>query len=114
MQPERLRASYVKLIELYTEVAMDSKWKEERAGFIAGEIGGAVIDLILAGMVINRNNIIIMARTSLSTRRRIDLSKPIINQNRCCKNGVTIDFVPEIWQVAAKWQQGGSIVFLRP
>ncbi|WP_050116534.1 hypothetical protein [Yersinia thracica] len=46
---------------------MDSKWKEERAGFIAGEIGGAVIDLILAGMVINRNNIMEL----LDAKRRI-------------------------------------------
>ncbi|KGA67066.1 hypothetical protein DJ61_4249 [Yersinia enterocolitica] len=28
-----------------------------------------------------------MARALMLTRRRIDLRKPIINQNLCCKNG---------------------------
>lgn len=31
---------------------------EDRAGFIAGEIGGAVVELIIGGMVINRDAIV--------------------------------------------------------
>ncbi|HDL8497029.1 TPA: hypothetical protein PXR59_000551 [Yersinia enterocolitica] len=37
---------------------MDNSWQEERAGFIAGEIGGAVIELIAAGVAITRDNIV--------------------------------------------------------
>ncbi|MBE5254553.1 hypothetical protein [Mixta mediterraneensis] len=37
---------------------MESNWEEERAGFIAGEIGEAVIGLVLADEVINRDNIV--------------------------------------------------------
>lgn len=37
---------------------MENNWEEERAGFIAGEIGEAVVGLVLADEVINRDNIV--------------------------------------------------------
>ncbi len=39
---------------------------EDRAAFIAGEIGGAVVELIIGGVVINRDAIV----DSLETKRR--------------------------------------------
>ncbi|USL82645.1 hypothetical protein [Salmonella enterica] len=39
---------------------------EDRAGFIAGEIGGAVVELIIGGMVINRDAIV----DSLEAKRK--------------------------------------------
>ncbi|HRM40065.1 MAG TPA: hypothetical protein PLO11_08230 [Escherichia coli] len=39
---------------------------EDRAAFIAGEIGGAVVELIIGGGVINRDAIV----DSLETKRR--------------------------------------------
>ncbi|WP_145932106.1 hypothetical protein [Yersinia bercovieri] len=45
---------------------MDINWDEERAGFIAGEIGVAVIELISARTLINRDNIV----ESLEARRK--------------------------------------------
>ena len=39
---------------------------EDRAAFIAGEIGGAVVELIIDGVVINRNAIV----DSLEARRK--------------------------------------------
>jgi hypothetical protein len=39
-------------------VGMKNNWEEERAGFIAGEIGEAVIGLVMVGEVINRDNIV--------------------------------------------------------
>lgn len=46
---------------------MEDSWEEERAAFIAGEIGGAVIELIVAGVVINRDVIV----DSLEAKRRV-------------------------------------------
>ncbi|ELD8089819.1 hypothetical protein QJC37_003481 [Salmonella enterica] len=40
--------------------------EEDRAAFIAGEIGGAVIELIIDGVVINRDAIV----DSLEAKRR--------------------------------------------
>lgn len=37
---------------------MEVSWEEERAAFIAGEIGGAVIDLIVSAEAINCENIV--------------------------------------------------------
>ncbi len=37
---------------------MENSLEEERAGFIAGEVGGAVVELIVAGEVISRDSII--------------------------------------------------------
>lgn len=45
---------------------MEDSWKEEKAAFIAGEIGGAVIELIVQGIVIDRDAIV----DSLEAKRR--------------------------------------------
>lgn len=37
---------------------MGESWEEERAAFIAGEIGGAVIELVVGGVVIDRDTIV--------------------------------------------------------
>lgn len=37
---------------------MSDSWEEERSAFIAGEIGGAVIELVSEGVVIDRNTIV--------------------------------------------------------
>lgn len=37
---------------------MSDSWDEERSAFIAGEIGGAVIELVAEGVVIDRDTII--------------------------------------------------------
>ncbi|KAA8726760.1 hypothetical protein [Ewingella americana] len=37
---------------------MSESWEEERSAFIAGEIGGAVIELIAEGVVIDRDTIV--------------------------------------------------------
>lgn len=37
---------------------MSESWEEERSAFIAGEIGGAVIELVAEGVVIDRDTII--------------------------------------------------------
>ncbi|MGP9420188.1 hypothetical protein ACT3RT_14495 [Ewingella sp. AOP9-I1-14] len=37
---------------------MSESWEEERSAFIAGEIGGAVIELVSEGVVIDRNTIV--------------------------------------------------------
>lgn len=46
---------------------MDSQLEDERAGFIAGEIGGAVVELIVAGIVISKDAIV----DSLEAKRRV-------------------------------------------
>lgn len=46
---------------------MEDSWEEERAAFIAGEIGGAVIELIAAGIAIDRDAIV----DSLEAKRRV-------------------------------------------
>ena len=42
------------------------EWLEDRAAFIAGEIGGAVVELILGGVVIDRDAIV----NSLEAKRK--------------------------------------------
>ncbi|MGO2458845.1 MAG: hypothetical protein ACTH8P_01535 [Ewingella sp.] len=37
---------------------MSDSWEEERSAFIAGEIGGAVIELVAEGVVIDRDTIV--------------------------------------------------------
>ncbi|MCI1676653.1 MAG: hypothetical protein LKK36_06345 [Ewingella americana] len=37
---------------------MSDLWEEERSAFIAGEIGGAVIELVTEGVVIDRDTIV--------------------------------------------------------
>lgn len=37
---------------------MSDSWEEERSAFIAGEIGGAVIELVAEGIVIDRDTIV--------------------------------------------------------
>ncbi len=37
---------------------MSESWEEERSAFIAGEIGGAVIELVAEGIVIDRDTIV--------------------------------------------------------
>jgi hypothetical protein len=37
---------------------MSDSWEEERSAFIAGEIGGAVIELVSEGVVIDRDTIV--------------------------------------------------------
>jgi hypothetical protein len=37
---------------------MSESWEEERSAFIAGEIGGAVIELVAEGVVIDRDTIV--------------------------------------------------------
>ena len=37
---------------------MDSDLEGERAAFIAGEVGGAVIELVIGGKEINRDNVV--------------------------------------------------------
>lgn len=46
---------------------MENSWEEERAGFIAGEIGGAVFELIVERVVISRDAIV----DSLEAKRRV-------------------------------------------
>lgn len=46
---------------------MEDLWEEEKAAFIAGEIGGAVVDLIVAGVVISKDAIV----DSLEAKRRV-------------------------------------------
>ncbi|WP_369788352.1 hypothetical protein [Rouxiella sp. WC2420] len=46
---------------------MENSWEEERAGFIASEIGGAVFELIIEGVVISRDSIV----DSLEAKRRV-------------------------------------------
>lgn len=46
---------------------MEDSWEEERAAFIAGEIGGAVVELVVAGVVISKDAIV----DSLEAKRRI-------------------------------------------
>ena len=46
---------------------MEDSWEEEKAAFIAGEIGGAVVELVVAGVVISKDAII----DSLEARRRV-------------------------------------------
>ncbi|MDK1706833.1 hypothetical protein QOM18_00720 [Serratia marcescens] len=36
---------------------MESNWQDERPAFIAGEIGEAVLELVIEGKVINRDNV---------------------------------------------------------
>lgn len=45
---------------------MEDSWEEEKAAFIAGEIGVAVIELIVQGIVIDKDAII----DSLEAKRR--------------------------------------------
>lgn len=45
---------------------MEDSWEEEKAAFIAGEIGGAVVELVIAGIVINKGAIV----DSLEAKRR--------------------------------------------
>lgn len=45
---------------------MEDSWEEEKAAFIAGEIGGAVVELIVQGGVIDKDAII----DSLEAKRR--------------------------------------------
>jgi hypothetical protein len=45
---------------------MENSWEEEKAAFIAGEIGGAVVELIVQGLVINKDAIV----DSLEAKRR--------------------------------------------
>lgn len=37
---------------------MSDSWEEERSAFIAGEIGGVVIELVSEGVVIDRDTIV--------------------------------------------------------
>ncbi|MGY2800308.1 hypothetical protein ACVWV0_004584 [Ewingella americana] len=37
---------------------MSDSWEEDRSAFIAGEIGGAVIELVAEGVVIDRDTIV--------------------------------------------------------
>lgn len=46
---------------------MEDSWEEEKAAFIAGEIGGAVVELVVAGIVINKDAIV----DSLEAKRRV-------------------------------------------
>lgn len=46
---------------------MDDSWEEERAAFMAGEIGGAVVELVVAGVVISKDAIV----DSLESKRRV-------------------------------------------
>lgn len=55
------------LDEISAEVAMEDSWEEEKAAFIVGEIGGAVIELVVAGIVINKHSIV----DSLEAKRRV-------------------------------------------
>lgn len=45
---------------------MEDSWEEEKAAFIAGEIGGAVVELIVQGIVISKDAIV----DSLEAKRR--------------------------------------------
>ncbi|MBP2156904.1 hypothetical protein [Erwinia rhapontici] len=45
---------------------MGDSWEEEKAAFIAGEIGGAVVELIVQGIAINKDAIV----DSLEAKRR--------------------------------------------
>lgn len=46
---------------------MEDSWQEEKAAFIAGEIGGAVVELVVAGIVISKEGII----DRLEAKRRV-------------------------------------------
>jgi hypothetical protein len=46
---------------------MEESWGEEKAAFIAGEIGGAVVSLVVTGAVINKEAIV----DSLEAKRRV-------------------------------------------
>lgn len=46
---------------------MQDSWEEEKAAFIAGEIGGAVVELIVQGIVINKDGIV----DSLEAKRKV-------------------------------------------
>lgn len=46
---------------------MEDSWEEEKAAFIAGEIGGAVVELIVQGIVINKDAIV----DSLEAKRKL-------------------------------------------
>lgn len=46
---------------------MEDSWEEEKAAFIAGEIGGAVVELVVADVVISKDAIV----DSLEAKRRI-------------------------------------------
>ncbi len=46
---------------------MEESWEEEKAAFIAGEIGGAVVALVMTGAVINKEAIV----DSLEAKRRV-------------------------------------------
>lgn len=46
---------------------MEDSWEEEKSAFIAGEIGGAVVELIVQGIVINKDAIV----DSLEAKRRL-------------------------------------------
>ncbi len=46
---------------------MEDSWEEEKAAFIAGEIGGAVVALVVTGSVISKEAIV----DSLEAKRRV-------------------------------------------
>ncbi|MBU9832501.1 hypothetical protein J1779_21495 [Rahnella sp. FC061912-K] len=45
---------------------MEDSWQEEKAAFMAGEIGGAVVELVVVGIVISKDAIV----DSLEAKRR--------------------------------------------
>lgn len=55
------------MVKIQPDVAMEDSWEEEKAAFIAGEIGGAVFELIVQGVVINKDAIV----DSLEAKRRL-------------------------------------------
>lgn len=46
---------------------MEDSWEEEKAAFMAGEIGGAVVELVVMGVVISKDAIV----DSLEAKRRV-------------------------------------------
>lgn len=74
--------------------------EEDRAAFIAGEIGGAVVELIIDGVVINRDAIV----DSLEAKRRA--------VGNVIHKGVLRDAAAMVRKGQSKTRLGGRVGFI--
>jgi len=73
---------------------METNWEDERAALMAGEIGEAVMQLVIDGAEINRGNIVdyleLKRKAVVNTIHKgvlIDASASLVGENRAKKTG---------------------------